>query len=32
MLINMVTITTTIDTMAEFQKNRRNWLEVSNST
>ena len=28
-LISMVMVTTTIETQAEFQKKRRNWLEVS---
>ena len=31
-LISMVTVTTKIDTSAEFQKNLRNWFEESSST
>ena len=31
-LISMVIVTTKIETIAEFQKNRKNWFEVSNST
>ncbi len=32
MLINIVTITTTIEIIDEFQKKRRNWFEVRSST